>query len=149
MLKINRQTDYAVRVILALAQEPIGTRLSTKKIGKAMLIPKNLLPRIVAKLAQTEIITTFAGRGGGLQLARIPEKITLHDIVQAFEGPLLLSECMLDEDYCPFEDNCAVRGRWVRLQNVILEELASTTFSDLVKEANTKKSPVSINTLID
>lgn len=140
MLRINRQTDYAARVVLALAQEPMGTRLSTKKIGKAMLIPKNLLPRIVAKLAQTEIITTFAGRDGGLQLARIPEKITLRDIVQAFEGPLLLSECMLGEDFCPFEEACVIRPRWARLQDVILKELASTTFLDLVKEANAKKN---------
>ena len=39
MLKINRQTDYAVRVILALAQQGEGARLSSGEIQKAMLIP--------------------------------------------------------------------------------------------------------------
>jgi Rrf2 family protein len=144
MLRINRQTDYAVRVVLALAQEPMGTRISTKKIGEMMLIPKNFLPRIVAKLAQTNIITTFAGRDGGLQLSRQPEKITLRDVVEAFEGPLLLSECMLNEDFCPFEKACSVRIRWARLQKVILTELTATTFLDLAKEAKTKpnSSPI-------
>ena len=65
MLRINRQTDYAVRVVVALAKEKMGTRISTKEIGNSMLIPQNFLPRIVAKLAQSEIITTFAGRDGG------------------------------------------------------------------------------------
>ena len=136
MLRINRQTDYAVRVVLALAQESMGTRMSTKEIGTAMLIPKNFLPRIVAKLAQTEIVTTFAGRDGGLQLARPSEKITLKDIVEAFEGPLVLSECIPGDDFCPFEDTCHVRPRWSRLQKVILDELASTSFQDLAEETN-------------
>lgn len=144
MLRINRQTDYAVRVVLALAQKRVGTRIATKKIGKAMLIPQNFLPRIVAKLAQAEILATFPGRDGGLELAHVPEKITLRDVVEAFEGPLLLSECMLDNNFCPFESACAVRTRWERLQNVILEELASTSFLDLAKEANAENSLISI-----
>ena len=147
MLRINRQTDYAVRVVLALAQQPMGTRIPTRKIGKEMLIPKNFLPRIVAKLAQAEIIATFPGRDGGLELADIPEKITLREVVETFEGPLLLSECMLDNDFCPFESACAVRTRWERLQSVILEELASTTFLDLAKEANAENSLISIESV--
>ena len=39
MLRINRQTDYAVRVILALAKRSEGTRLSTGEIQQEMLIP--------------------------------------------------------------------------------------------------------------
>ena len=144
MLRINRQTDYAVRVVLALAQQSMGTRIPTRKIGKAMLIPKNFLPRIVAKLAQVEIILTFPGRDGGIELAHVPEKISLRDVVEAFEGPLLLSECMLDNDFCPFENACVVRTRWERLQSVILKELASTTFLDLAKEANAENPLISI-----
>ncbi len=138
MLRINRQTDYAVRVVLALAQEKMGTRISTKTIGEAMLIPKNFLPRIVAKLAHSEIITTFAGRDGGLQLARSPETITLRDIVESFEGPVELSECIAGDDFCPFEKSCHVRPRWARLQKVILDELESTNFQALANEIKGK-----------
>ncbi len=145
MLRINRQTDYAVRVVLALAQQPMGVRISTKEIGRAMLIPQNFLPRIVAKLAQAEIIATFPGRDGGLQLANNPEKITLRDIVEAFEGPLQLSECLEGVNFCPFEKVCVVRPRWSGLQNLILEELESTTFADLVKEAEEKNPPIKIH----
>ena len=147
MLRINRQTDYAVRVVLALSQEKMGTRLSTKEIGRAMLIPQNFLPRIVSKLAQSKIIATFPGRDGGLQLASIPEKITLRDVVEAFEGPLQLSECIDGNDFCPFEETCVIRPRWTRLQDVILKELASTTFLDLAKEANAKNPPIPLKSI--
>ena len=66
MLKINRQTDYAVRVILALSKKPQGTRISTSEIGREMLIPPALLQRIVAELANGGFINTQAGRDGGI-----------------------------------------------------------------------------------
>ena len=75
-----------------------------------------------------------------MQLARIPQEITLKDIVEAFEGPLMLSECIPGDDFCPFEDACNVRPRWTRLQEVILDELASTSFLDLAEETKAKRS---------
>jgi len=110
-----------------------------------MLVPRNFLPRIVAKLAQSQIILTFAGRDGGLELARPPAEITLRDIVEAFEGPLMISECIPGDNYCPFEGPCKVRPRWIRLQDVILKELSATNFADLVKEVDIEHTLISIH----
>ncbi len=143
MLKINRQTDYAVRVILALACQNPGVRLSSVEIQTEMLIPKSFMPRIVAQLANCGLVKTFAGRDGGLQLARFPEEITLKDVVESFEGPLLLSECMqvTDEKDCPFQKNCHVRTKWGRIQAAMVREMASINFRDLANEARTSPSP--------
>jgi Rrf2 family transcriptional regulator, iron-sulfur cluster assembly transcription factor len=135
MFRVNRQTDYAVRVLLMLAQQPEGTRLSTAEIGREMLIPTAFLPRIVAQLAQANLLVTFPGREGGVQLPRPAGQITMKDVVELMEGPLLLSECMTGEEACPFEGDCRVRCRWINLQSRILEELNSTTFADLARES--------------
>jgi len=137
MLKINRQTDYAVRVVLALAKRGEGVRISTADIQQEMLIPKAFMTRIVAQLAHEELINTFPGRDGGLMLPRPASQITLKDVVEAFEGPILLSECMQakGEDDCPFRSNCPVRSKWGRVQVAMLREMASITFEDLVQEA--------------
>ena len=137
MLKINRQTDYAVRVVLALAKRDEGARLSSADIQQEMLIPKALMSRIVAQLAREGLVNTFPGRDGGLSLPRPASQITLKDVVEAFEGPILLSECMQakGEDDCPFRSNCPVRSKWGRVQVAMMREMASITFEDLVKEA--------------
>src|SRR5512140_1299885 len=111
MLKINRQTDYAVRVVLALAKEGQGARLSSSTIQREMRIPAALMPRIVAELARTGLVKTFTGRDGGLMLPRPAAQITLRDVVEAFEGPILLSQCLQvrGEDDCPFQADCPVR----------------------------------------
>jgi Rrf2 family protein len=131
MLRVSRQTDYAIRVILALAKRPQGTRLTSAAIREEMLIPAAFLSRIVAELAQADLVQTFPGRTGGLQLARPAAEITLRDVVELMEGPLLLSECMLQERACPFDGACPVRERWHGLQAVMLAELAKTNFSKL------------------
>jgi len=137
MLKINRQTDYAVRVVLALAKRGEGIRLSSAEIQQEMLIPKAFMTRIVAQLSHHRLINTFPGRDGGLTLPCPASQITLKDVVEAFEGPILLSECMQakGEDDCPFRSNCPVRSKWGRVQVAMLREMASITFEDLVKEA--------------
>jgi len=137
MLRINRQTDYAVRVVLALAKSGENVRLSSPHIQAEMLIPHALMPRIVAQLAHAGLVNTFAGRDGGLMLPRPASQITLKDVVEAFEGPILLSECMQakGEDDCPFRSNCPVRSKWGRVQVAMLREMASITFEDLVQES--------------
>jgi Rrf2 family protein len=137
MLRINRQTDYAIRVVLALAKRGEGARLSSTEIQQEMLIPKAFMIRIVAQLSREGLINTFPGRDGGLMLPRPASQITLKDVVEAFEGSILLSACLQvkGEDDCPFQVNCPVRPKWGRVQVAMLREMAAITFEDLAKES--------------
>jgi Rrf2 family nitric oxide-sensitive transcriptional repressor len=135
MIRINRQTDYAIRVVLALSKRGQGVRVPTAQIQQEMLIPPAFSQRIVADLARGHFILTFPGRDGGLSLAHAPHEINLRQIVEYFEGPLLVSECLLQKGDCPFDTKCPVRCRWGRLQSVILHELESITFDQLAEEA--------------
>jgi len=135
MLKINRKTDYAVRVILALAKRPAGALVPTVEIRNEMLVPPVLLQRIVAELASGGFINTQVGRDGGITLAHLPVEINLLQIVEYFEGTIYLSDCVTKPGECPFDTKCPVRCRWARLRNVLRSELEQTTFQDLVEDA--------------
>lgn len=140
MIRVNRQTDYAVRVVLALAKKAPGTRVATTKIGREMLIPPALLQRIVADLASGKFIETQPGRDGGISLAHAPENITLLQIVEHFEGTLTLSDCVLREGDCPFELKCPVNCQWIRLRDLLRDEMARVTFAQLVEDARQLES---------
>jgi len=144
MLRINRQTDYAIRVVLALSKKPMGARIPTSEIKSEMLIPPAFLQRIVATLAGNDFITTHPGRDGGIMLARQPEEITLLQVVEVFEGPITLSDCVADVHTCPFGPTCPVNRRWGRLRDLIRAELTSVTFADLVNDAELIHSTASI-----
>jgi Rrf2 family protein len=142
MIRINRQTDYAVRLILSLARREKGKRVSTAEIQKEMLIPPALAQRIVADLARGNFIVTFPGRDGGLTLSRPARNINLREIVEHFEGKFFISDCLVDGGDCPFDNNCPVRFRWTRLQSLIVKELEQITFEDLAQDA------LAVNSLI-
>jgi len=136
MIRINRQTDYAIRVILALAKQGDEALLPTSRIQKEMLIPKSFSLRVVATLAKGGFIVTYPGREGGLKLARPAEKINLRQVVTFFESNFTVSECLHGGGACPFDHSCPVRCRWARLQALILQELENTTFDELAREAS-------------
>jgi len=133
MIKINRQTDYAIRVILALGRAPLGERRSTAAIQAEMFIPKAFLTRIVADLARTGLIRTFPGRDGGLQLSRRLEEISLKDVIVAIEGPLEISTCMSEEAHCVLDTPCPVQGCWRRIQAALEKHLSAVTFDQFVE----------------
>lgn len=136
MFRINRQTDYAVRVVLALSKKEAGKRVSTSEVGHEMLIPPALLQRIVAELASGKFINTQAGRDGGISLARDPKEISLLQVVEHFEGELYLSDCILKPGDCPFDKKCPVHCQWVRLKNLLRDEMARISFQQLVEEGH-------------
>jgi len=145
MLKINRQTDYAVRVILSLARREPNERVSTAEIGREMLIPAALLQRIIADLASGGFIRTQTGRDGGVTLARDPRTLNLLEIVEHFEGELYLSDCILKPGECHFEPSCPVHCQWVRLKDLLRAEMARITFTQLVEEGNQIQASLNIN----
>ena len=135
MIRINRQTDYAIRVVLALSKHAERKRIATTDIQQEMLIPPAFLPRIVAELARAGLISTFPGRDGGLELARPAEQIKLREVVEYFEGPITLSDCISGRVQCPFESKCPVRRRIAKLQSMIIYELEGITFAELAQDA--------------
>ena len=140
MFRVNRRADYGVRVVLALARRPDGVRLPTYIVQEEMQIPHAFLQQIVAVLSRAAILATIPGPRGGLQLARPAEEITLRDVVEALEGPIVILECLCGPEVCPLGPSCPVRSRWGGLQEMILGELERTTMAALAAD-----SPLPIN----
>ncbi|MBO9368613.1 MAG: Rrf2 family transcriptional regulator [Chloroflexi bacterium] len=147
MIRVNRQTDYAIRVLLALARRGEEVRVSTPSIQQEMLIPPALAGRIVADLARGGFIFTYAGREGGIRLARPAHLITLLQVVEFFEGPIHFSGCMDGDVICPFEVGCPVRLRWSRLDGMVRLALDKITFAELAADASDLEEVTTIPSL--
>ena len=139
MLRINKKTDYAVRVMLAIAKQGPGSRVRTSMIQKQMLVPRPFLQRIVADLSRAGLIHTFPGPKGGLQLAHSADDVNLRHIVEAIDGPLLISDCLAEDGACELDSTCPVHPRWERMQALIVAELEQATLTQLAKEAFAKE----------
>lgn len=110
MLRINRKTDYAVRIVLALAKHSPKEHIATRKFQESMLIPKAFLQRIIADLSRVGLIQTDSGPNCGLRLRKDLQDISLFDILKAIDKPILLSDCLLDPGVCSLDVSCPVRS---------------------------------------
>jgi Rrf2 family nitric oxide-sensitive transcriptional repressor len=131
VLRINRETDYAIRIILALARLPEGTIISSASIQREMLLPNSLSLQVISRLAHHKLINTYPGRNGGIQLALPPAEVSLNRVILAMEGPLVLSECLEEDHFCPHAPTCPVHKRWQGIQAVLAEQLEAVNFGDL------------------
>ncbi|MGB9586371.1 MAG: RrF2 family transcriptional regulator, partial [Anaerolineales bacterium] len=99
-------------------------------------IPPSFLAKIVSQLSVAGLLNTSRGARGGVSLARSPEEITLLDVIEAIDGPILLNECVEEMGACVFSEDCPVRPIWVDAQIELVNKLRSTTFEKVINNHN-------------
>lgn len=134
-MQVTRQADYAVRAILHLAKLQSGERCSTSSVAKEQHIPPSFLAKIVSQLSLAGLIHTARGARGGVTLARDPKDITLLEVVEAIDGPILLHDCVAQGGVCGFEDHCPIRSVWCEVQDHLVGRLRDTDFAELLARA--------------
>ncbi|MBW8011911.1 MAG: Rrf2 family transcriptional regulator [Chloroflexi bacterium] len=126
-MQITRQADYAVRAVLYLAQIDPEKRATTKQIAKEQSIPASFLAKIIAQLTVAGLLATTRGVRGGVALAKDSNDISLLDVVEAIDGPVMVNSCVNDSYDCPIED-CPIRSVWCDAHAELVERLRSTNF---------------------
>ncbi len=135
-MQITRQADYAVRAMVYLAQLGPEKRASTSQIAQEKQIPPSFLAKIVSQLSVAGLLQTSRGARGGVSLARSAEDISLLDVVEAIDGPILLNDCVSDNGSCSFGDSCPMKPVWCDAQQELVSRLDNTNFAQFVETLN-------------
>ncbi len=147
MFKISRRMDYAVRIMIELGSVPSTERVMSETLSSQSGVPEAFLRKIIADLARSGLINTYAGPRGGIALSRLAEAITLLDIFEAIEGPVCLNPCILRPEECARSRTCASLGFWDQMQSMIVGELGRASLLSLVQEslARREKEDCTVN----
>lgn len=132
-MQITRQADYAVRAVLYLARLGTDHRAATSQIAQEQQIPPSFLAKIVSQLSVAGLLQTSRGARGGVSLARSAEDISLLEVVEAIDGPIMLNECVGSNGVCVFGDDCPMRPVWCDAQAELVNHLKGTNFSQFVQ----------------
>ena len=134
-MEISRQADYAIRAILDLSGAPAGELTQTRDIAHRQDIPEKYLPTIVRTLARAGLLRTLRGSHGGITLARPPKEITLRQVVEAIDGPVLLNRCLLRPGECTVGESgyCSLHFFWEQMVAEIEQKLDAINFGDLTR----------------
>ena len=67
-------------------------------------------------------------RRGSSIAAKPAAQITLLEVVEAIDGPILLNQCVNDEHACHFGQECPLQPVWCNAQSELVQRLSETNF---------------------
>lgn len=131
-MQLTRYTDYALRVLIYLGVER-SHAVTIQEIATTYGISRNHLMKIVHQLSKEGIIATAPGKGGGMRLALMPEKIRIGDVVRRMESNMNIVECFVpNESQCPILPVCRLKGVLQEARDAFLAVLDRYTLADLL-----------------
>jgi Rrf2 family protein len=129
---LTRKGKYGLKAMIALAKEHGAGPVLIGDLAEQEAIPKKFLENILLALKHRGLVHSRKGPGGGYQLGRTPEQISVGDIVRALDGPLALVSCVSQTAYSPCEEcvtekDCAVRRIFQQVRDQTAKILDGTT----------------------
>src|SRR4030095_2145867 len=137
MLHFNRKTEYALLAIehMVRKEKQSGQITSAREVSLAYRIPYPILAKVLQKLAVKGLIKAVHGTKCGYILAKKASDISVAYVVEIFEGPFAVAECLRDEKItCPQWDGCLIKSPFTELNHKIYNLLAETTVADLASK---------------
>ncbi len=132
MLQITRQTEYAIRGLMELAERDSSAPVRLKSLAEACEVSEAFLAKIFQMLSQHNIVKSHRGVKGGFSIGRSPEEITLLEIVDICEGGISLNHCLRKVDPCNRIENCKMSNVWATAQKGLVSALEGTSLQDLL-----------------
>jgi Rrf2 family protein len=147
-MRMSEGVEWAVHSCLVLAWLGDGEPVPTARLAGTFELPPPYLNKQLQALAKAGIVRSTPGPRGGFRLARLPEEITLLDVVTAIEGPDEAFQCQeirrrgigAKVPKKQFREQCAVAAAMRTADVAWRRALAAQTLSD-VRAAAERSAP--------
>ena len=128
-MKLSSKTRYGLRACIILGQNYSGQALSATTLENMIAVSSKYLEKIMRILSNREIVYAERGASGGYKLKRLPEEITVGEIVRALEDDMNIVECVKKGGKC----KCCPSSRvWKKLHEGINDLLDSITLKNAI-----------------
>lgn len=137
-MKLTTKGRYAVTAMLDLAIHYQQGAVTLSEIAKRQGISLSYLEQLFARLRRSGLVDSVRGPGGGYNLAKAPEKISVAEIVLCINENIDATRCGGDLN-CQGDERCLTHYLWHSLSERIHDFLANISLADLVAEPNVRE----------
>lgn len=134
-MKLSTKGRYGVKAMVDLAIHYGESPISIKSISQRQEISEYYLEQLFSALRKAKLIKSIRGAQGGYVLNKLPEEITVADIMEVLEGPIEISDCV-EGTTCNNGNCCATRLVWQKIKTSIEDVTTSVTLKDIVNDYN-------------
>jgi Rrf2 family transcriptional regulator, cysteine metabolism repressor len=130
-MKLSRTSSYALQAILQLARsDSSGSPIPCSRLAAEGKMPERFLLQILRSLVTHGILGSTRGVVGGYSLERSPEDISLLDVIEAVDGPVVPSLPM--QEGLSEEANTKLRCVLATVTELARRELGSIKLAQLL-----------------
>ncbi len=130
-MRLTDFSDYTLRVLMYAAAR--GDRLITiEETAKVYGVSRAHLMKVANLLTRGGYLRAVRGHGGGLALAKPPQKIRLGEVLRATEPDFALVECFTSENQCLITPRCRLRLALREALAAFTKTLDRYTLADLL-----------------
>ena len=134
LMPLSKGCQNALRAAVYFSTRPVGTIIPRTEASQRTKISTLFLAKILQTLARAGILRSHFGSARGYSLARPADRISLLDIVRAYDGPVDEGVCVLDgSKLCPGDRTCTIHAYWVETRKGVVAKLASISLADAAK----------------
>jgi len=130
-LELSRRGDYAVRAMIALADED-GTALTADQIAGRTRVPRSYLAQVMADLSRGGLVEPRIGRLGGYRLSRPAEEISLLAVIDAIEGDTRRTTCVMRNAPCGADGRCTAHAAFSDAQEAWRAALGGSSLASVL-----------------
>ena len=133
MKVLTKNTDYAIRALLALAARK-GSYVSAKSIATDQDMPYQFLRGLLQDMIRHGLVVSKEGVRGGFMMEKDPDTISVTQLIEIFQGKVQVSECMFRKQICGNRARCVLRHEIMRIEQVVQSEFEKVTIGKLMRD---------------
>ncbi len=145
-MRLTTKGRYAVTAMLDLAFFSKINPVTLTEIAARQTISLSYLEQLFARLRKAGIVQGVRGPGGGYQLRKAANKISIAMIIEAVNEPIDSTKCG-GEANCQHDSICLTHDLWVGLSQHIHGYLSNITVADLLEKRDAKQNSENIITI--
>ena len=137
-MKLTTKGRYAVTAMLDLALHYDQGAVTLADIARRQGISLSYLEQLFARLRRHRLVDSIRGPGGGYNLAKDPEQISIAQIIVVINENIDATRCG-GERNCDDDEICLTHSLWEKLSERIYEFLDGITLADLVAREHVRE----------
>lgn len=134
-MRITLESDYALRIVSELALHE--NKVDAKKISELTSVSENFTLKILRKLVMGGYVKSYKGANGGYALNVAPQNITLKEIIELIDGPILISKCLDNGEGCSLnkdKTSCVYHHIFDAISYEVASKFSKITISDVLNK---------------
>jgi Rrf2 family iron-sulfur cluster assembly transcriptional regulator len=137
-VRLTTKGRYAVTAMLDLAYHSEKKPVTLTDIAKRQDISLSYLEQLFARLRRYGMVEGVRGPGGGYQLSRKADRISIAQIIAAVDETIDSTRCG-GKANCQREQPCLTHDLWMGLSDQIRQYLDSISLHDVLTRKNVRK----------